>query len=205
MLAGPFAFYLLPIFVPWVPIFGFIKSVFIVFIYPMVVSISLVPKLVASEGKFTVRFGAGWVIMVVSRGGWVLIVVVEIEESQVVVVVVVVKCRGRMVPIRVIRSAGTATVIILVAICRVGEVSGAFVNFLVVTVDGFPVVGFRGWLIVAVSGFRVVGLTVEVVVVVTATVTATIIAVLIFVVSVAFIGVVLAVVFIGHVDWVMKG
>ena len=47
-----------------------------------------------------------------------------------------------MVPIHVIGPAGTATVIILVAICRVGEVSGAFVNFLVVTIDGFSVVGF---------------------------------------------------------------
>ena len=86
--------------------------------------------------------------MVVSRGGWVLIVVVEVEEGQVVVMVVVVECRGRMVPIRVIGSAGTATVIILVAIRRVGEVSGAFVNFLVVTVDGFPMVEFQVLLVV---------------------------------------------------------
>ena len=54
MLAGPFAFYLLPIFVPWVPVFRLIEYVFIVFVYPVVVSISLVPKLVASEGEFTV-------------------------------------------------------------------------------------------------------------------------------------------------------
>ena len=198
MLAGPFAFYLLPIFVPWVPIFGLIESVFIVFVYPMVVSISLVPKLIASEGKFIVHFGVGGVIVVVSREGWVLIVVVEVEEGQVVVVVVVVECRGRMVPICIIRSAGTATVVILITICRVGEVSRAFVNFLIVTIDGFPVVGFRRWLIVAASGFRVVGLTVKVVVVVTATVTATVIAVLVFIVSMAFI-------VVGHVDWVMKG
>ena len=85
MLAGPFAFYLLPIFMPWVPVFGLIKYVFIIFVYPVVVSISLVPKLVASEGKFAVHFRAGWVIMVVSGGGWVLIVVVEVEEDQVVV------------------------------------------------------------------------------------------------------------------------
>ena len=98
MLAGPFAYYLLPIFVPWVPIFGLIEYIFIVFIYPVIVSISLVPKLVASEGEFAVRFRAGWVIVVVSGGGWVLIVVVEVEEGQVVVV----ECRGRMVPIRVI-------------------------------------------------------------------------------------------------------
>ena len=160
MLAGPFAFYLLPIFMPWVPVFGLIEYVFIIFIYPVVVSISLVPKLIASEGKFTVCFRAGWVIVVVSRGGWVLIVVVEVEEGQVVVVVVVVECRGRMVPICVIGSAGTATVIILVAICRVGKVSGAFVNFLVVTIDGFPVVKFQvllavvevrgGWVVVVV-------------------------------------------------------
>ena len=148
MLAGPFAFYLLPIFEPWVPIFRLIEYVFIVFIYPVVVSISLVPKLVASEGEFTVRFGAGWVIVVVSGGGWVLIVVVE---------VVVVECRGRMVPICVIGPAGTATVIILVAVCRVGEVSRAFVNFLVVTVDGFPVVEFQVLLVVVeVRGGRVV-------------------------------------------------
>ena len=36
---------------------------------PVVVSISLVPKLIASEGGFAVHFGAGWVIMVVSGGG----------------------------------------------------------------------------------------------------------------------------------------
>ena len=142
MLAGPFTFYLLPIMEPRGPILGLIEYVFIVFIYPVVISISLVPKLVASEGEFAVRFGVGWVIVVVSGGGWVLIVVVEVEEGQVMVVVVVVECRGRMVPIRVIRSAGTATVVILVAVCRVGEVSGAFVNFLVVTVDGFPMVKF---------------------------------------------------------------
>ena len=201
MLAGPFAFYLLPIFVPWVPIFGLIKYVFIVFVYPVVVSISLVPKLVASEGEFAICFRAGWVIVVVSRGGWVLIVVVEVEEGQVMVVVVVVECRGRMVPICVIGLAGTATVIILVAICRVGEVSGAFVNFLVVTVDGFPMVGFRGWLVVAVSGFRVVGLTVEVITIVTATITATIIAVLVFIVSI----VIIVIGHVGSVDWVTKG
>ena len=158
MLAGPFAFYLLPIFVPWVPIFGLIEYVFIVFVYPMVVSISLVPKLVASEGEFTVHFGAGWVIVVVSRGGWVLIVVVKVKEGQVVVMVmvVVVKCRG-MVPICVIRLAGTATAIILIAIRRVGEVSRAFVNFLVVTVDGFPVVKFQVLLVVVeVRGGQVV-------------------------------------------------
>ena len=157
MLTGPFAFYLLPIFVPWVPIFGLIKYVFIVFVYPVVVSISLVPKLVASEGEFTVRFGAGWVIVVVSGGEWVLIVVVEVEEGQVMVVVLVVECRGRMVPICVIGSAGTATVVILVAVRRVGEVSGAFVNFLVVTIDGFPVVEFQVLLVVVeVRGGRVV-------------------------------------------------
>ena len=141
VLVGPFAFYLLPIFVPWVPIFGLIESVFIVFIYPMVVSISLVPKLIASEGKFTVYFGVGWVIVVVSSGGWVLIVVVEVKEGQVMVMVMVVECRGRMVPTHIIGLAGTATAIILVAICRVGEVSRAFINFLVVTIDGFPMVG----------------------------------------------------------------
>ena len=112
----------------------------------MVISISLVPKLIASEGEFTVRFGAGWVIMVVSRGGWVLMV--RVEEGQVVVVVVVVECRGRMVPIRIIRSAGTATVIIPVAIRRVGEVSRAFVNFLIVTIDGFPMVEYQVLLVV---------------------------------------------------------
>ena len=157
MLAGPFAFYLLPIFVPWVPIFRLIEYVFIVFVYPMVVSISLVPKLVASEGEFAVCFGAGWVIVVVSGGGWVLIVVVEVEEGQVVVVVVVVECRGRMVSIRVIGLAGTATVIILVAVHRVGEVNGGFVNFLVVTVDGFPMVEFQVLLVVVkVRGGQVV-------------------------------------------------
>ena len=87
MLAGPFAFYLLPIFVPWVPIFGLIEYVFIVFVYPVVISISLVPKLVASEGEFAVHFRVGWVIMVVSGGGWVLIVVVKVEEGQVMVMV----------------------------------------------------------------------------------------------------------------------
>ena len=92
-----FAFYLLPIFVPWVPVFGLIEFIFIVFIYSMVIYISPVLKLVASEGKFAVRFRAGWVIVVVSGGGWVLIVVVEVEEGQVVVVVMVVECRGRMV------------------------------------------------------------------------------------------------------------
>ena len=137
-----FAFYLLPIFVPWVPIFGLIEFIFIVFIYSMVISISPVLKLVASEGKFAVCFGAGWVIVVVSGGGWVLIVVVEVEEGQVLVVVMVVECRGRMVPICVIGSVGTATVVILIAICRVGEVSRAFVNFLIVTIDGFPMVRF---------------------------------------------------------------
>ena len=142
MLAGPFAFYHLSIFVPWVPVFGLIEYVFIVFVYPVVISISLVPKLVASEGEFAVHFGVGWVIVVVSGGGWVLIVVVEVEEGQVVVVVVVVECRGRMVPICVIGSVGTATVVILIAVCRVGEVSRAFVNFLIVTVDGFPMVRF---------------------------------------------------------------
>ena len=55
--------------------------------------------------------------------------VVEVEEGQVVVVVVVVECRGRMVPISVIGSAGTATVIILVAVYRVGEVSGVCWNY----------------------------------------------------------------------------
>ena len=160
MLAGPFAFYLLPIFMPWVPIFGLIEYIFIVFVYPMVVSISLVPQLVASEGKFAVRFGAGWVIVVVSRGGWVLIAVVKV-----VVVVVVVECRGRMVPIRVIGSAGKATVIILVAVRRVGEVSGAFMNFLVVTVDGFPVVEFQVLLVVVeVRGGQVVVIVVVVVI-----------------------------------------
>ena len=74
--------------------------------------------------------------------------VVEVKEGQVVVVVVVVECRGRMVPICIIGSAGTATVVILVAVCRVGEVSGAFVNFLVVTIDGFPVVEFQVLLVV---------------------------------------------------------
>ena len=69
MLAGPFAFYLLPICVPWVPVFGLIKYIFIIFVYPVVVPISLVPKLVASEGEFAVRFGVGWVIVVVSGGG----------------------------------------------------------------------------------------------------------------------------------------
>ena len=114
MLAGPFAFYLLPIFVPWVPIFRLINSISVMFVYPVVVSISLVPKLVASEGEFAVHFGVGWVIVVVSRGGWVLIVVVEVEEGQDVVMVVVVECRGRMVPIHVIGLAGTATVIIAI-------------------------------------------------------------------------------------------
>ena len=146
MLAGPFAYYLLPIFVPWVPIFGLIEYIFIVFIYPVIVSISLVPKLVASEGEFAVRFRAGWVIVVVSGGGWVLMV--KVEEGQVMVMVMVVECRGRMVPIRVIGSAGTATVVILVTIRRVGEVSGAFVNFLVVTIDGFPVVEYQVLLVV---------------------------------------------------------
>ena len=165
MLAGPFTFYLLPIFVPWVPVFGLIEYVFIVFVYPMVVSISLVPKLIASEGKFAVCFGAGWVIVVVSRGGWVLIVVVEVKEGQVVVVVVVVECRGRMVPIRVIGSAGTATVVILITVCRVGEVSGAFVNFLIVTVDGFPMVKFQVLLVVVEvrGGWVVVVIIVEVI------------------------------------------
>ena len=142
MLAGPFTFYLLPIFVPWVPVFRLIESVFIIFVYPMVVSISLVPKLIGSEGEFAVHFGVGWAIVVVPRGGWVLIVVVKVEEGQVLVVVMVVECRGRMVPICVIGLAGTGTVIILVAIRRVGEVSRAFVNFLIVTIDGFPVVRF---------------------------------------------------------------
>ena len=80
--------------------------------------------------------------------GSVWIVVVKVEEGQVMVVVVVVKCRGRMVPICIIGSAGTATVIILVAVHRVGEVSRAFMNFLVVTVDGFPVVEFQVLLVV---------------------------------------------------------
>ena len=70
MLTGPFAFYLLPIFVPWVPVFGLIEYIFIVFVYPVVVSISLVPKLIASEGEFTVCFRAGWVIVVVSGLWW---------------------------------------------------------------------------------------------------------------------------------------
>ena len=161
VLAGPFAFYLLPIFMPWVPIFGLIEYVFIVFVYPMVVSISLVPKLVASEGEFTVRFGVGWVILVVSGGGWVLIVVVEVKEGQVVVV----ECRGRMVSIRIIGLAGTATVIILVAVHRVGEVSEAFVNFLIVTIDGFPVVEFQVLLVVVEvrGGWVVVVVVIEVI------------------------------------------
>ena len=155
MLTGPFAYYFLPIFMPWVPVFGLIEYVFIVFVYPVVVSISLVPKLVASEGEFAVCFGAGWVIVVVSGGGWVLMV--EVEEGQVVVVVVVVECRGRMVPIHVIGSAGTAAVVILVAIRRVGEVSRVFMNFLVVTVDGFPMVEYQVLLVVVeVRGGRVV-------------------------------------------------
>ena len=108
----------------------------------------------------------------------------------------VVKFRGRMVPICIIRLAGTATVINRITMA-------ILVNFLIVTlliVDGFPVVRLRGWLVVTVSGFRVVGLTVEVITIVTATITATIIAVLVFVVSVVIVVAVVTVV--GHVDWV---
>ena len=108
--------------------------------------------------------------------------------------VVVVEFRGQIIPICVIGSAETATDVILVAIHRVGEVSWAFINFLIVTIDRFPMVRLRGWLIVAVSGFRVVGLTVEVVVIVTATITATVITVLIFIPSVIFIVIVLTVI-----------
>ena len=71
--------------------------------------------------------------------------------------VMVVKFRGRMVPICIIRLAGTATVVILVTVCRVGEVSGAFMNFLVVTIDGFPMVEFQVLLVVVeVRGGQVV-------------------------------------------------
>ena len=68
---------------------------------------------------------------------WVLIVVLEVKEGQVVVVVVVVvvECRG-IVPIHVIRSAGTATVVICITMV-------ILVDFLIVTifiVDEFPMV-----------------------------------------------------------------
>ena len=35
VLAGPFTYYLLPIFVPWVPVFRLIEYVFIIFVYPI--------------------------------------------------------------------------------------------------------------------------------------------------------------------------
>ena len=79
MLTGPFTFYILTVIVPWMPVFRLIESIFIIFVYPVVVSISLVLKLVASVGMSTVCFVPGWVIMVVSREGWVLIVVVGVE------------------------------------------------------------------------------------------------------------------------------
>ena len=79
MLVGPFTFYILTVFVPWMPVFRLINSISVVFMYPVVVSISLVLKLVASVGKSTVCFVPGWVIMVVSGEGWVLIVVVGVE------------------------------------------------------------------------------------------------------------------------------
>ena len=79
VLTGPFSFYILTIFMPWMSIFRLIESISTAFIYPMVVSILLVPKLVASVGEFVVHFRAGEVIMVMSRGGWFLIVVVKVE------------------------------------------------------------------------------------------------------------------------------
>ena len=69
VLTGSFAFYILIVFVPWMPVFRLINSISVMFVYPVVVSISLVPKLTVSVGEFTVCFGVGWVIVVVSRGG----------------------------------------------------------------------------------------------------------------------------------------
>ena len=79
VLTGPFSFYILTIFMCQMSIIRLIESISTAFIYPMVVSILLVPKLVASVGEFVVHFRAGEVIMVMSRGGWFLIVVVKVE------------------------------------------------------------------------------------------------------------------------------
>ena len=49
------------------------SPLFCVLIYPMVVSIFLVPKLIASVGEFTAHFGMGWIIVVVSGGVWVVV------------------------------------------------------------------------------------------------------------------------------------
>ena len=135
VLAGSFTFYILTIFMPWMPVSRPINFISIMFVYPMVVFISLVLKLIASVGESTVHFIPGWVIMVVSGGGWVLIVVVRVKEGQVMAVVV--KFRGRIVPIRIFRSAGTATVIICITMA-------ILIDFLVVAiliVDEFPMVG----------------------------------------------------------------